>query len=106
MLNKYDKGQNIRAMISACVFHVCKNNSIPLSIKEISNVSSLKQKDVSRYNTIICQELDLKTNLLNPRKNIYKLASKLHLDENIANAAFNILTLAEKEGKTAGEKIL
>ncbi len=97
------RGRNMQAMVSACVFHVCKNNSIPLSIKEISNVSSLKQKDVSRYNTIICQELDLKTNLLDPRKNIYKLASKLHLDENIANSAYNILTLAEKEGKTAGK---
>ena len=97
------RGRNMKAMMSACVFHVCKNNSIPLSIKEIANLSSLIPKDVSRYNTIICQELELKTNLLDPRKNIYKLASKLHLDENITNSAYNILTLAKEEGKTAGK---
>ena len=97
------RGRSMQAMVSACVFHVCKNNSIPLSIKEIANLSSLKQKDVAHHNTIICKELDLKANLFDPRKNISKLTSKLHLDENIANSAHNILTLAKKEGKTEGK---
>ena len=97
------QGRKIVDMVAACVYATCRINSIPLSIKEISKVAGLKSRDVGVCYYIICKELQIQSEILDPIKYIPAVVNNLHLEQNVTIVATNIIKLAQKQDITAGK---
>ena len=96
-------GRTIVGMMSACIYAACRINSMPLSIKEIAKISNIRQRDIAMSYRVICKELEIQSEVIDPVKNIPKIAKNLHLDQNIISVASNIIKIAQKTGITSGK---
>jgi len=97
------QGRTIVEMMTACVYASCRINSIPITIKEISKIAGVSYRNVGSSYNLICRELEIQSGIIDPVKNIPKAVNNLHLDQNIAIVASNIINIAKKEGITAGK---
>ena len=95
--------RTIMGMMSACVYASCRINSMPISIREIAKSGFIRHRDVAMCYRIICKELDIQSDVIDPAKNIPKIANKLGLDQSTISVASNIIKLAQKAGIVAGK---
>jgi transcription initiation factor TFIIB len=96
-------GRTIMGMMCACVYASCRINSMPISIREIAKSGFIRHRDVAMCYRIICKELDIQSDVIDPAKNIPKIANKLGLDQSTISVASNIIKLAQKAGIVAGK---
>ena len=96
-------GRTIMGMVCACVYASCRINSMPISIREVAKSGFIRHRDVAMCYRIICKELDIQSDVIDPANNIPKIANKLGLDQSTISVASNIIKLAQKAGIVAGK---
>ena len=72
-------------------------------MEDISIVSNLKRKDITRCYRRLVFDLDIKIPIVDPMKCIVKVANKLGLSEKTKHKAMNLMTYAIKMEINAGK---
>jgi transcription initiation factor TFIIB len=101
------QGRTTEGILSAAVYLACKEFGTPKTLKEISDITNLKIKSISKYSRLLIFELDLKPiPVIDPIKCIIKIANNLKLDEKIKHKAIKIMKEIMKEEIHVGKNPL
>jgi transcription initiation factor TFIIB len=86
------KGRTTKGILSAAIYLACKELENPKTLKEISDITNIKIKSISKYSRLLTFELDLKPiPVIDPIKCIIKIANNLNLEEKMKRKSINIL---------------
>ncbi len=96
------RGRQIESVVSAVIYAVCRQYSIPRTLDEISKIAEIPKKEIGRTYRLITQELELKVPLTNPRFYISRFVSALKLSGDTQARANEILDQALKKGLISG----
>jgi transcription initiation factor TFIIB len=88
---KMVRGRSISALLGACVYLACRELDAPVTLKDITAVSNIKRRDVSRYYRLLLTELDIKVPLIDPMKCVIKIANKTQINEKIRRQAMSLM---------------
>lgn len=97
------RGRTVDGIMTAAVYIACRETGTPKSLEDISIVSNLKRKDITRCYRRLVFDLDIKIPIVDPMKCIVKVANKLSLSEKTKNKAMNLMTYAIKMEINAGK---
>ena len=97
------RGRTVDGIMTAAVYIACRETGTPKSLEDISIVSNLKRKDITRCYRRLVFDLDIKIPIIDPMKCIVKVANKLSLSEKTKNKAMNLMTYAIKMEINAGK---
>jgi transcription initiation factor TFIIB len=101
------KGRTTEGILSAAIYLACKELGTPKTLKEISDITNVKIKSISKYSRLLIFELDLKPiPVIDPIKCIVKIANNLNLEEKIKRKAINIMKKVMKEEIHVGKNPL
>jgi transcription initiation factor TFIIB len=88
---KLIRGRSVTALIGACVYLACRELDAPVTLKDITAVSNVKRRDISRNYRLLLTVLDIKVPLVDPMKCVAKIANKAQLSEKIGRQAISIM---------------
>ncbi|CAN5362181.1 transcription initiation factor IIB [soil metagenome] len=97
------RGRTVDGIMTAAVYIACRETGTPKSLEDISKVSNLKRKDITRCYRRLVFDLDIKIPIVDPMKCIVKVANKLSLSEKTKYKAMNLMTYAIKMEINAGK---
>jgi transcription initiation factor TFIIB len=97
------RGRSVSAILAACIYLACRELDTPVTLKDISVISNVKRKDVSRNYRLIVLELDSRVPLVDPMKCIVKIANRIDLNERIRRRAISIMNDLAKTDMRAGK---
>ena len=97
------RGRTVSGILSAPIYIACREFGTPRTLKEISQGSNVKLKEVARSYRLLYFELDLKMPLLDPMKCIVKVANKVKLSEKTKRQAAGIMSIATKKELSTGK---
>jgi transcription initiation factor TFIIB len=97
------RGRTVDGIMTAAVYIACRETGTPKSLEDISIVSNLKRKDITRCYRRLVFDLDIKIPIVDPMKCIVKVANKLGLSEKTKHKAMNLMTYAIKMEINAGK---
>jgi transcription initiation factor TFIIB len=101
------KGRTTEGILSAAIYLACKELGTPKTLKEISYITNLKIKSISKYSRLLNFELDLKSiPVIDPIKCIVKIANNLNLEEKTKHKAIKILKEVMEEEIHVGKNPL
>ena len=90
-------------MIAASLYAACRDTETPRTLKDISAISNIGKKDLSRCYRILFKEFVLRMPVLDPAKCISRIASKAGLQERTQRRALEILRRAGETRMSAGK---
>jgi len=97
------RGRSILAIAAASLYASCRFTQTPRTLKEVSNASYVKRKDIARCYRLLLRELNLKMPVANPINSVPKIASKININEKTQQTAIKLLHSAEENKLTAGK---
>jgi transcription initiation factor TFIIB len=97
------RGRTVDGIMTAAVYIACRETGTPKTLEDISIVSNLKRKDITRCYRRLVFDLDIKIPIVDPMKCIVKVANKLGLSEKTKHKAMNLMTYAIKMEINAGK---
>jgi transcription initiation factor TFIIB len=97
------RGRTVSGILSAAIYIACREFGTPRTLKDVSQGSNVKLKEVARSYRLLYFELDLKMPLLDPMKCIVKVANKVKLSEKTKRQAAGIMSLATKKELSTGK---
>ncbi|MDG7038867.1 MAG: transcription initiation factor IIB [Nitrososphaerota archaeon] len=97
------RGRSIGALIAASLYAACRSLETPRTLKDVAAVSSVKRKDIARCYRLILRELDIKMPIIDPVKNVNRIAAKAGLSERTTRKAIEILKNAIQGRTSAGK---
>ncbi|HET9807546.1 MAG TPA: hypothetical protein VFP49_11600 [Nitrososphaeraceae archaeon] len=101
------QGRTTEGILSSAIYLACKELETPKTLKEISDITNVKIKSISKYSRLLIFELDLKPiPVIDPIKCIVKIANNLNLDEKIKHKAIKIMKEVMKEDIHVGKNPL
>ncbi len=101
------KGRTTEGILSAAIYLACKELGTPKTLKEISVITNLKIKSISKYSRLLIFGLDLKPiPVIDPIKCIVKIANNLKLDEKTKHKAIKIMKEVMREEIHVGKNPL
>jgi transcription initiation factor TFIIB len=101
------KGRTTEGILSAAIYLACKEFGTPKTLKEISDITNLKIKSISKYSRLLTFELDLKSiPVIDSIKCIIKIANNLNLEEKTKLKAIKIMREIMKEEIHVGKNPL
>ena len=101
------QGRVTEGILSASIYLACKELETPKTLKEISDITNVKVKSISKYSRLLIFELGLKPiPIIDPIKCIVKIANNLKLEEKIKHKAIKIMKEVMKEEIHVGKNPL
>jgi transcription initiation factor TFIIB len=85
------RGRSILAIAAASLYASCRFTQTPRTLKEVSNASYVKRKDIARCYRLLIRELNLKMPVANPINSVPKIASKININEKTQQTAIKLL---------------
>jgi len=98
---KLVRGRSISAMIAASLYAACRDAEIPRTLKDVTEASNVKRKDISRCYRILHQELELKMPVVDSIQCIAKISSKLKITEKTKRHAIKIIKEIQEQNESA-----
>jgi len=89
--------------LAAALYLACRQEGTPRTLKEISIISNIKRKAISRQYRHMVIELDIRIPTVDPIKCIARIANQLNLNQKINQKAINIMNAAIKSELSAGK---
>ncbi|MFB6308373.1 MAG: transcription initiation factor IIB family protein, partial [Haloarculaceae archaeon] len=81
----------------------CRQEGIPRSLEEVSDVSRVEQKEIGRTYRYVAQELSLKMEPVDPKQYVPRFASELELSEEVQSKANEIIDTTAEQGLLSGK---
>ncbi|MFX0061957.1 MAG: transcription initiation factor IIB family protein [Candidatus Hermodarchaeota archaeon] len=97
------RGRSINGMISAALYISCRNQGLPISLKNIVSIASVDMRELSRCVRIIIENLMIRANPANYKALIQKLGKKLDITMHTIANAFKVMEEASKSRIVAGK---
>ncbi|MCK4247384.1 MAG: transcription initiation factor IIB [Methanomicrobia archaeon] len=96
------RGRSIESVTAACLYIICRQQSIPRTLDEIAEYSRVDKKEIGRSYRFLSKELGLSLAPTNPIDYIPRFASELGVSGKSQKRAIEILEEAMNEGLTSG----
>jgi len=100
---KLVRGRSISAMIAASLYAACRDTEVPRTLKDVTEASNVKRKDISRCYRILHQELELKMPVVDSVQCIAKISSKVKMTEKTKRHAIKIIKEIQEQNESAGK---
>jgi transcription initiation factor TFIIB len=97
------RGRTVSGILAAAIYIACRESGTPKTLKDISEESNLKLKEVARSYRMLYFELDLKMPVIDPIRCIAKVANKSKLSEKTKRQAAKIMNIVTKKEFSAGK---
>lgn len=97
------RGRSIEGMATACIYVGCRQQGIPRSLDEVSDVSRVEQLEIGRAYRYISEELSLRMEPVDPKKYVPRFVSKLEVDGELEQTANKIIDMSKEEGIHSGK---
>jgi transcription initiation factor TFIIB len=97
------RGRTVSGILAAAIYIACRESGTPKTLKDISEESNLKLKEVARSYRMLYFELDLKMPVIDPIRCIAKVANKSKLSEKTKRQAAEIMNIVTKKEFSAGK---
>jgi transcription initiation factor TFIIB len=97
------RGRSISDFVAASVYAACRNNKVPRSLQEVSEVSTRDIKSISRTYRLLLKELDIRMPIDYPMKFLPQIASKVGVTRETERLAYDILRRAQGERVLTGK---
>ncbi len=97
------KGRSISALIAASLYAACRDTETPRTLKDVSEVSNLKKKDIAKCYRLLHRELELKMPVVDPVQCVARIASKIGITEKTKRYAVKILKVSQEHDESAGK---
>ncbi len=96
-------GRSIEAVSASALYAACRQENIPRSLDEISEVSRVDKQEVARTYRYIARQLDLEIGPTNPAEFVPRFASELGLSEEVQQKAIDIIDETAEKGLLSGK---
>jgi transcription initiation factor TFIIB len=97
------RGRSIAAIAAASLYASCRITGTPRNLREISNASLVKKKDVARCYRLLLRKLDIRMPIADPLIYISKIAQRSDVPGYIQAEAVKILNEARSRRVSAGK---
>ncbi|HEX5519942.1 MAG TPA: TFIIB-type zinc ribbon-containing protein [Candidatus Nitrosocosmicus sp.] len=97
------KGRTIKGVLAVASYIACRELEIPRTIKEIANITNVREKEISRIYRKVMVELDLKIPQVDLMRIIVKIANKCNISEKAKRHAMKIMNEIMKTGISVGK---
>jgi len=97
------RGRSISGMIAAALYAACRDTETSRTLKDVSQVSNINRKEISRCYRLIFRELDLKMPVVDSIQCIARISSRLEISEKIKRYAIKILKSSQEHQRSAGK---
>ncbi len=97
------RGRSIVAIAAAALYAACRKSGTPRTLREISEASLVKKKDIARCYRLLLRELDIQMPVADPLTYISKIAEKTGISGKTQGLAIQILREAKKRRAAAGK---
>ncbi|MFX1534367.1 MAG: transcription initiation factor IIB family protein [Promethearchaeota archaeon] len=97
------RGRSIDGMITASLYLACRSSNFPLTLKDITAITNLQQKELGRYIRIIVRSLEIRRKPADYKSLIYRLGEDLEMTMYTRRLACTILQNAVSAGITIGK---
>ena len=90
-------------MATSCLYAACRQEGIPRSLEEVSEVSRVEQKEIGRTYRYISQELGLRMEPVDPKEYVPRFCSELGVSEEVEMKAKEIIDVTAEKGLLSGK---
>ena len=97
------KGRSISSLIAAAVYAACRGSETPRTIKDISEASNVKRKELTKCYRKLVQDLDLKMPIIDAVQCVSRIASRLGICEKTKRYAIKMIKDYQQTGEIAGK---
>lgn len=98
------KGRTIIGMLAASVYLACRETGTPRTIKDISQSSNIRCKNLAKSVRLLTNELGIRVPVFDPMKCIVKVANIAKIDERTKRHAFKMMKeLLRRKTASAGK---
>jgi transcription initiation factor TFIIB len=97
------RGRTVSGILAAAIYIACRESGTPRTLKDISEGSNVKLKEIARSYRMLYFELDLKMPIIDPIRCIAKVANKSKLSEKTKRQAAEIMNIVTKKEFSAGK---
>lgn len=97
------RGRSIEGVASAALHAACRQENIPRSLDDLSEVARVDRREIGRTYRYISQELDLALEPVDPKQYIPQLASELGVNDEIQKRAVEIVDETTELGLHSGK---
>ncbi len=97
------RGRSISGMIAAALYAACRDTETSRTLKDVSQASNIKRKEISRCYRLIYRELDLKMPVVDSIQCIARISSRLEITEKIKRYAIKVLKSSQEHQRSAGK---
>ncbi|MFW6382956.1 MAG: transcription initiation factor IIB, partial [Haloferacaceae archaeon] len=97
------RGRSIEGVATAALYAACRQEGIPRSLEEISEVSRVERKEIGRTYRYVSQELGLELKPVDPKQYVPRFGSELDLSEEVKSKATEIIETTAEQGLLSGK---
>jgi transcription initiation factor TFIIB len=97
------RGRSIEGISTAVLYAACRQEGIPRSLNEVTDVSRVENKEIARTYRYISQELGLEMQPVDPKKYVPRFCSRLDVSEEVQSKAKEIVDVSAQQGLLSGK---
>ena len=97
------RGRTTSAILAASLYIVCREFGTPRTLKEISENSNVKRKDLARSYRLMVSKFELKIPQLDPIKCVARVGNKVNLSEITKRKAIDLMYKINEHDLAAGK---
>src|SRR6056297_87895 len=101
--NDLIRGRSIEGVATSCLYAGCRQEGIPRSLEEVSEVSRVEKKEIGRTYRYVAKELSLEMEPVDPKEYVPRFSSELGVSEEVKMQANQIIDETAEQGLLSGK---
>lgn len=97
------RGRSIEGVATATLYAACRQEDIPRSLDEVTEVARIDRREIARTYRHVSQKLGLELEPADPKQYVPRFCSDLELSEEVQTKANEIIDITAKEGLLSGK---
>ncbi|WP_137285965.1 transcription initiation factor IIB [Halorussus salinisoli] len=97
------RGRSIEGVATSCLYAGCRQEGIPRSLEEVSEVSRVERKEIGRTYRYVAKELSLEMEPVDPKEYVPRFSSELGVSEEVKMQANEIIDVTAEKGLLSGK---
>ncbi|MFC4987786.1 transcription initiation factor IIB [Saliphagus infecundisoli] len=97
------RGRSIEGVATGSLYAACRQEGIPRSLEEVSDVSRVEQKEIARTYRYVAHELSLEMKPVDPVEYVPRFCSELAASEEVQAKAKDIIKTTAEKGLLSGK---
>lgn len=97
------RGRSIEGVATASLYAACRQENIPRSLEEITDVARVDKKEIGRTYRYVSSEIGLELEPVDPKSFVRRFCSELGLEEEVIQIANKMIDEGAKNGLLSGK---